>query len=507
MKRRQFLKISSTGLLAAPLWQWACQHKNQPLPFPVHLRSEDQAGHFLRFGLPDWPQKATETTTTLIVGGGMAGLSTACHLEDQDFLLLEMSDRLGGTASAENHQGQWMAQGAHYDVAYPAYYGEEVLSFLKSMNIIDFDPLARTYRFTDREHIVPFSAEGQYLQNGERGGNLIADHWERHQFQKMMAPFEGKMPMPARLIKKEFHYLNDITFKSFLDEHYAFSNETLLALSYAMRDDYGAGIEEVSALAGIHYFTCRPYGSMDAEIFSPGEGNYYFIKKMKERLPQERIQCQQMVVNIQEVKDGFETTVVDMTAQSLRKIRSANLVFAAPKFQLSRLFPKYAAPFIGQEYSPWLVINFVLKQPLEKNRAVWQNEWIQENSPLLGMVNSKVHQNENQQILSLYHNYQMEEREELLKIKESPEHLIRFGIKAVEALTSENIQKNTAAAYIHFMGHAMPLPKPGYLFKALNLPQNLAFAGVDCFRLPLLFEAMDSGIQAAQKLSKPSLSL
>ena len=45
----------------------------------------------------------------------------------------------------------------------------------------------------------------------------------------------------------------------------------------------------------------------------------------------------------------------------------------------------------------------------------------------------------------------------------------------------------------------MPIPKPGYLTKSRNLSiDGLAFAGADTGRLPLLFDALESGIQAAK---------
>jgi len=49
------------------------------------------------------------------------------------------------------------------------------------------------------------------------------------------------------------------------------------------------------------------------------------------------------------------------------------------------------------------------------------------------------------------------------------------------------------------MGHAMPVPKKGYLFDDKNKyrsDKNLVYAGVDNSRLPLFFEALDAGIQA-----------
>ena len=53
------------------------------------------------------------------------------------------------------------------------------------------------------------------------------------------------------------------------------------------------------------------------------------------------------------------------------------------------------------------------------------------------------------------------------------------------------------AAFIHVMGHAMSIPTPHYLFNTYPEIGNFKFAGADTGRLPLLFEAIDSGIMAA----------
>ena len=56
------------------------------------------------------------------------------------------------------------------------------------------------------------------------------------------------------------------------------------------------------------------------------------------------------------------------------------------------------------------------------------------------------------------------------------------------------------AAFIHVMGHAMSIPTPHHLFKTYPEMGNFKFAGADSGRLPLLFDAIDSGIMAATSL-------
>jgi hypothetical protein len=70
-----------------------------------------------------------------------------------------------------------------------------------------------------------------------------------------------------------------------------------------------------------------------------------------------------------------------------------------------------------------------------------------------------------------------------------------FGVK-LEVLIEE--------IYIRIFGHAMPIPVPGFLFKDQNAArsfENFVYAGVDNHRLPLFFEALDSGIQAAKMIN------
>ena len=55
------------------------------------------------------------------------------------------------------------------------------------------------------------------------------------------------------------------------------------------------------------------------------------------------------------------------------------------------------------------------------------------------------------------------------------------------------------------MGHAMPIPEKGYLFNDRNdqtQKDNFYFSGVDNGRLPLMFEALDSGIYAASLINR-----
>ena len=74
-------------------------------------------------------------------------------------------------------------------------------------------------------------------------------------------------------------------------------------------------------------------------------------------------------------------------------------------------------------------------------------------------------------------------------------------INQLENYFGQSLKKHIEKVVITQMGHAMPIPKPGYLFSDVNDNRNnpkLVYAGVDNGRLPLLFEALDSGISAVK---------
>ena len=67
---------------------------------------------------------------------------------------------------------------------------------------------------------------------------------------------------------------------------------------------------------------------------------------------------------------------------------------------------------------------------------------------------------------------------------------------------NQELHSQIDEAHVFLHGHAMPIPAPSYLLnnrnKSLIAEQGFFFAGVDNGRLPLLFEAVDSGLEAAE---------
>lgn len=472
--------------------------------YDIEFKSDMAVGH-LAFESVAFPITKKLQTEYLIVGGGIAGMSAAYRLRDKDFLLYELSNSLGGSSSAGSHGNTPLCHGAHYDLSYPSNYGKKALKMLEELDIVQYDSFSDSWKFNDKQYLIPKNKESQTFAHGSFRKDVLPDNSERTTFLELMKTYVGKMPMPTSSIDESLRSLNDISFLDWLRQKNAVSDQFLEGLDYHMKDDYGAGANAVSALAGIHYFACRPYFTKAVELFSPPEGNFYFVHKIYDKLPKDHVFLSHLVKSIKESKEGFEVNVVDAGKKEITQVSCKKIIYAGHKYPLKYIFPKDYLLFQKNEYAPWVVVNFVLNKPLEKT-SYWQNEIISEDKSLLGFVDSQAQYSAkaDSRILTVYFCFKPEERLAMSLIEEKKQTFIEQSLKHLEQYFGRSIKNHIEKIYIKQMGHAMPIPKPGYLFRDANdhrANSNLVYAGVDNGRLPLLFEAIDSGIEASRLLT------
>ncbi|BDD03137.1 NAD(P)/FAD-dependent oxidoreductase [Aureibacter tunicatorum] len=507
MKRRQFIKIST--LASANLALIGCQNDSIS-QIPLEVRNDAHSAHMVLRKNNFEKSDDNIRTEFLIVGGGIAGLSAAGALKDKDYKLLELSDRLGGSSDSHNHKGVKFGQGAHYDLAYPEYYGKDVLNFFESKNIIYQDAIDKKWRFTDHQHLIPQKRES-ICYNNNSFEPLLPNTNEKQLFIDHLSQYVGKMSMPTRLIDSNIRNLDNITFKSFLEQsNLNLSQRMIDAIDYQMKDDYGAGSETISALAGIHYYTCRNYYKENVELFSPPEGNDYFAQKIIAGLNTENFKTRNLTINIRPHTNGKQFFVESLNIPNNRvdTYLTDNVIYAGHKHALKYIFPEISHSLPPTTYSPWAIVNIALKKNarIKRKKVFWQNEFLNNsNKNFLGFVDSfSQHRlSDKNRILNLYYCFPPNERNELMN-PEFPKRLKALSIKTLQEYFDQSMHSLIEKVYIKVMGHAMPIPKPGYLFNDLNENRkysNFVFAGVDNSRLPLLFEAVDSGISAIKHLN------
>ncbi|OEK06627.1 FAD-dependent oxidoreductase [Roseivirga misakiensis] len=503
MKRRKFIKLSSLATL--PIILQSCDWGDDKNGFPISVDTDIHTGHLI-FKSQDFQKTNTINVETVIVGGGIAGLGAAFTLKDQDFMLFELSERLGGTSSFSEVGNTTFAQGAHYDLAYPSNYGQDVLSLLEELKIIEFQSWKDSWSFRDKQYIISNARKNICFEAGKFRGDVLKDGEEKEKFQQILRPFYGQMVMPTTNIEAKHQSLNDMSFFDFLSTQMSLSPDFKRGLDYHMLDDWGGTTEQVSALAGVHYFTCRPYETQVVDLFSPPSGNGYFIKKMAGKLPKERLQTNQLVKSIRKVADGFQTEVIDVEKSLVKTITSKNVVYAGQKHALKYIMPDQYEFFQDNDYAPWLVLNFVLTDALEK-KGYWQNEMLMEDETFMGFVDSDMQETDDtsNRVLTAYYCLPPSVRNDLKNVEANREVIVAKTLGYLNQYFDQDLEGLIEHVNIKVMGHAMPIPKPGYLFSDKNknrLHKNMTFAGVDNARLPLLFEALDSGIQAANLLGE-----
>lgn len=504
MNRRDFLKYGALTL--SPIILKVAQEATSTTPasnFEVELLSDAGVGHILRESR-EYPKGTTQQTDYLIVGGGIAGLSAAYELRKEDFLLCELSERLGGSSSANTHGDQYFAQGAHYDLAYPSYYGKDLLKVLFDLDIIDYNSDLETWQFVDHQYLIAPKRESITFDEGKFRKDVLPEGADKEKLKALLLPFVGKMPMPTTEIDPAFHYLNHLTFAAYLKDNGITNPALLKAIDYGMRDDWGAPSSVVSALAGIHYYTCRPYFERDLELLSPPQGNAYFAQRFISCLPQKKLLTQQLVQKIERNQEGFVVTVVDVKNKQQWTIQTKKVVYAAHKHALKYVYPKGYDLFKNNQYSPWVTINVVLRTPSTK-KTYWQNEYVSGETAFMGFVDSaaQFQPQTTRRTLTAYYCFSPLERSDLLHLPKGATALVNKTIGYMEEVLQEMLKPQIEKVYIKAMGHAMPIPHPHFLLQAPNVSASetgIAYAGVDTGRLPLFFEAADSGLQAVRAL-------
>ncbi|KXX72320.1 NAD(P)-binding protein [Flammeovirga sp. SJP92] len=501
MKRRHFLQLSSTALLGVLA---GCNTKEEDYLFEIEVRSDDKVGHLV-YQSKSFPKETAGKTKTIIIGGGVAGLTSAYRLREKDFLLFELSDRFGGSSSSETHGSTVFAQGAHYDMTYPEKFGGNVMQLLEELDITEKN--GAFYQFKEKEYIIPESFLTTSKYKGEYYNEVLFSTDETKKFYDLIQPFYSKITLPSRLSAEETKVLNKIDFKTWLLEQGINLTEQLVTgLNYHLIDDFGAGIEKVSAFAGIAYYAVRPEFGECCATFSPPEGNYYFINKFLKHIPSEKLKENHLVTSIEKKEGQFEITVVDVAEKKIKVHHAEEVIYAGQKHSLKYILKGKQPALSNLEQAPWMVVNILLKEGNTIPFGAWQNEDLSNESEFMGFVDSTTQTSKGDRVLTAYYCFASSDKHQLTKVPELRKEIVAQTCQNISSffnLKDEELISQIEKVYINLMGHAMPIPIPDYLFNDLNdnrEHEKLVYAGVDNGRLPFLTEAIDSGLKAVELL-------
>lgn len=485
-----------------------------------------ERGHLLR-DLREIPRPdETRHTDVAIVGAGIAGLAAARALQRggvEDYRLFELEDEAGGNSRGGEVAGFACPWGAHY-LPLPGPYAEDVAELLNEYQLRRQEQGGARYQ---ELHLCHSPQERLYIAGGWQDGLLplrgqdAATLEEYRRFAKRVReagrPLAFTIPTAASRWDETLAALDRQSFAAWLDGQGLHAPALRWYLDYCCRDDYGAGLAQVSAWAGLHYFASRHGFESPGEAQDPDadalltwpEGNAWLARRLAAPHA-DRIQPGSLVLRVEENRDGVMLDVLQLPARRLVRWTARRAILALPLFLAARVLvnPPPALREAAQRLprAPWLVANLHIERPLLEHRddapLSWDN--VIYGSPGLGYVDA-MHQSllpyADATVLTWYTalgNDPAGGRRLLLE---------RSWQQWAEAIITDlssahpDLRRKLREVRIMRYGHAMAIPAPGVRgsawLAALRQPQGrVAFAHADLSAYSVFEEAFHWGLAA-----------
>jgi NADPH-dependent 2,4-dienoyl-CoA reductase/sulfur reductase-like enzyme len=520
--RRRLLLGGAGVALAAGLGSWSWL-KGKDIPGEI-LGADHRLGHRLREGGFPEPSENLETEV-LVIGGGIAGLAAGSRLAEAgvEFRLAEMDDAVGGNSRSGVNEVSAYPWGAHY-VPLPSTESVEVRRLFERLGLITGYDEAGLPVYDD--YALCADPDERLLIHGRWQSGLLPslgvsadERDEYHRFFARMDEFrrlrgsDGRpafaIPIDASSQDPALLELDRISFRSWLEQE-AYRGEHLIwLLDYGCRDDYGAGLGQVSAWAGIHYFAARNGRAANADsdtVLTWPEGNGWLVDRLRAGI-ESRIHRRALSIA---VSDG-ERPTTDLylpDRDRVVRVRSRAVILAVPRFVARRILRSERIALDDRDfhYSPWLVANISLDRlPAGPGAALaWDN--VAYGRPMLGYVvatHQQLAMYPRRTVITGYwpldHLPPAEARREALSRDASAWKTL---IEAELLRMHPELENAIRRIDLRIWGHAMIRPVPGFIWgdrraQALRQHPPLFFAHSDMAGISLFEEAYTYGVKAA----------
>ncbi|MBW8723113.1 MAG: FAD-dependent oxidoreductase, partial [Polaromonas sp.] len=335
------------------------------------------------------------------------------------------------------------------------------------------------------------------------------------------APFS--MPVSNTPPAPSHRALDALTFEDWLDQQQLTRAPLRWYLDYCCRDDYGAGLDTVSAWAGIHYFASR-HGfhapgeaagvERDAGVLTWPEGNGWLTRQLAAPLG-ERLRTGRVVVRVAAGRHGVDVDAFNTATQAVERWQADQCIVALPLFVAARVVenpPTALQQAAGAlRYAPWLVANLHIDAALHDRPGAapsWDNVLYGDGKAGsylgLGYVDAK-HQSlqsvPGQTVLTYYRAFGIEAAERK-GLYEKPWKHWRDTVLAELSVPRPDLPGKVTRMDAMRYGHAMSTPVPGIrshaALRALQGPlqapwQRVHFAHSDLSGYSVFEEAFTQG--------------
>ena len=346
--RREIL----TAFLGLPFALSACKSNSENPEIAGEIVGANvNVGHILReLRNPEVPANNWENIKVAIIGGGAAGLSAAWKFQKNDFndfVLLELEDKIGGTAQSGTSEIVPYPWGAHY-LPVPFQENTELIMLLDEMSLTEgrnqIGEIIVKEQFLCREpeERVFYKGrwyEGLYLNVGasEDDKNQYNAFQKEIDFWVNWRDSNGKrafvLPVANCSNDAEVTALDKISFADWLRQKGFTSERLIWYCDYACRDDYGLKLEQTSAWAGLFYFCSRvrKSGEESQPFITFPEGNGQFINFLHDKI-KDKTRMQTVALEIIPNEKGVDVIYLDTKTNEIRGLHCEKAIFAAPIF-------------------------------------------------------------------------------------------------------------------------------------------------------------------------------
>jgi hypothetical protein len=522
--RREIL----TAFLGLPLAISACKNEPQINSIDGEIVGQNvNLGHILRemrsFEVPadNW-----ETVDVAIIGGGIAGLTSAWKLKREkfnNFILLELEKEAGGTSRNGKNDFISYPWAAHY-LPVPFQENKELIEFLDELKLIEGRDkngeiiVPEQFLCREPEERVFYKGrwyEGLYLHAGESEDDKL----QLGEFQKLVDFYvnwrDGKgkrafvVPVGNCSNDAEILQLDKLNFAEFLRSKGFTSERLFWYCDYACRDDYGLKLEQTSAWAGMFYFCSRvrKSGEESQPFITFPEGNGKYTQYFREVLA-DKIRTNHAVVKIIPNEKGVD--IICLNDNQIRGFHAKKVIYSSPIFTAKYLIENFNENYANEfQHNAWFVANLTLKnRPKSKFVRDFPLSWdnVLYESKSLGYV-CATHQkgmDYGETVFTYYYPMCHEEkaREKL------------FGLNWQEmadivltdmSFAHKDIRELTTRIDIMRWGHAMISPRQNFMWsgvreKAMKPFKDIHFAHSDLSGIPIFEEAFYHGLRTAKEI-------
>ena len=482
-------------------------------------------GHRVRDARASPPANARERRCdVLVVGSGIAGLSAARALQRAgiaDFAMLELEDQPGGNSRGHAMHGLRCPLGAHY-LPLPGPSAPHIQAWLVEIGLAKQTPAGLKW---DERQLCHSPQERLFIDDRWQEGllpNVARDSATQAQYRLLAKALTdaGKLgfalPSSRAPWTPAHAALDAVTGAQWLRAQGLVDPLVVGYLDYCCRDDYGAGLDTVSAWALVHYFASRhgfaapgDDSSETEPVLTWPDGNAPLAQALRQPYA-DRVQTGRAVFRIDE--GLHDVTAWAFAGNEVERWSARHVIVATPLFIAAHVLAAPPASLVAaakaQRRAPWMVANLRLDDlPLDRVGAPLSWDNVIHGGRSLGYVDAQ-HQSlgrvVGERLWTAYCAFPDTDRRRLLEMSwQDATQLILDDLRPVHPDLADRLVQVDIVRH----GHAMAIPTPGQRSSAAlaAIPDSAArvsFAHADLSAYSVFEEAFTRGDAAGRRAAR-----